>query len=162
MKIIEAKSNHFDIVRALFHEYKKSVSEDGSNQCFGGFEEELASLPGTYAPPKGVIFLAVADDSETDVIGCVAIKPNSENAKKAEIKRLFVRPERRSTGAGKQLLEASMEFAQQQYSSIYLETVASMVVAKSLYQRYGFKPLDENQAEDGGIECYQYLFDQNA
>ena len=40
------------LVRELFAEYARAVAEPC---CFEGFERELASLPGEYAPPRGVL-----------------------------------------------------------------------------------------------------------
>ena len=39
----------------LFLEYGESL---GFNTCFGGFEQELISLPGDYAQPGGLLLLA--------------------------------------------------------------------------------------------------------
>jgi len=47
-KIIEACGpNHLEDLRILFLEYAGGL---GISLCFQGFEEELATLPGRYAP----------------------------------------------------------------------------------------------------------------
>ena len=47
---------HLAEVRALFQEYWQSF---GFTPCFQGFSDELARLPGQYAPPGGRLALAL-------------------------------------------------------------------------------------------------------
>ena len=42
-------------VHALFLEYARSLD---FSLCFQGFDDELATLPGGYAPPRGDLWLA--------------------------------------------------------------------------------------------------------
>src|SRR5262245_34414365 len=92
-----------DAVRDLFLECGESL---GFNTCFGGFEQELTSLPGAYAPPRGCLLLT-KDGGE--IAGCVGVKP-LDNAR-CEMKRLFVRPRFRRAGVGRRLARAAIDRA---------------------------------------------------
>ena len=54
-------------VRELFLEYAGSL---GFSLCFQSFDQELAGLPGDYAPPQGRLLLAKYDGQ---LAGCVAL-----------------------------------------------------------------------------------------
>ena len=154
MKILQATQRDMIKVRELFREYQQWL---GIDLCFQGFEQELAALPGKYAPPLGAIFIAIDNN---DVIGCVAFRSIAEG--EAELKRLYVRPQHQGSGIGKQLFHTAMSKVQMAgYSSIVLDTLPSMQQAMSLYLHYGFKPIPayyNNPVE--GVEYYRYVFDQ--
>ena len=118
--------------RALFLEY---AAESKLDLCFQGFEEELATLPGKYAPPGGRLLLA----SEGDITaGCGALRELSEGV--SEMKRLFVRPAFRKQGVGRLLAERLIEEARRiGYRSMRLDTLASMRSARALYESLGFR-----------------------
>ena len=117
---------------ALFRAYAKSLPVDLAPQ---GFSQELASLPGIYAPPGGELLLAKRGDH---VLGCIALKP-LEPPKVAEIKRLFVRPQARGKGVGKALVQAAIMAAKQLgYGEIKLDTLPGIEGAIALYKAAGF------------------------
>jgi ribosomal protein S18 acetylase RimI-like enzyme len=119
------------IARELFDEYAHAIGTDLEYQ---GFSAELAGLPEPYAPPCGALLIAFID---TKVAGCVALRPLNDNA--AEMKRLYVRADYRSSGLGKRLVEAVIQAARQAgYSELRLDTLASMTSAQALYRRLGF------------------------
>ena len=72
------------IVRELFREYSDGV---GVDLCFQQFDDELAMLPGAYAPPSGQLLVALRDE---DPVGSVALR--RVDATSCEMKRLYVRP----------------------------------------------------------------------
>lgn len=54
--------------------------------CFQSFEQEVAGLPGKYAPPSGRLYLAYVDEQ---LAGCIAMRALEDGV--CEMKRLFVR-----------------------------------------------------------------------
>lgn len=119
------------IVRALLREYEMEL---GIDLCFQGFEQELAALPGDYAPPRGRLLLA---EVEGAVAGCVALRPiDSETC---EMKRLYARPAFRGRRVGRALAEAIIAEARGiGYARMRLDTLPVMSEAQSLYVRLGF------------------------
>ena len=121
------------IVRQIFREYADGL---GVDLCFQGFEFELRDLPGKYALPRGRVLLAFAGGA---LVGCVAMRPVDDEA--CEMKRLYVRPEGRRLGTGRQLVQRLCRIAESVgYRRICLDTLATMHAAQSLYASLGFKP----------------------
>ncbi|MEW6695656.1 MAG: GNAT family N-acetyltransferase [Pseudomonadota bacterium] len=124
-----------DDVRRLFLEYQDDI---GIDLCFQGFADELATLPGAYAPPLGALVLATVDG---EAAGCCALRPlfDSDHGNACEMKRLFVRRAFRGFGLGRQLVERVLLLAQQAgYDCVLLDTLSDMEAARALYQDVGF------------------------
>src|SRR5438552_12969532 len=119
-KLIEVSpvtATQIEVVRILFLEYAQSL---GFSLCFQGFDQELATLPGVYAPPAGRLLLATADG---DVAGCVGLHAIDDGA--CEMKRLYVRPAFRGLRVGRQLTRAVIAEARDiGYRRIRLDTIA--------------------------------------
>jgi predicted N-acetyltransferase YhbS len=119
-------------VRALLREYAASL---GFDLDFQSFDDELAMLPGAYAPPQGALLVARAG---TEIVGCVGVRALDENT--CEMKRLYVLSSQRGTGLGRRLAEASIAEARGLgYSAMRLDTVPGMEAAQAIYSRLGFQ-----------------------
>lgn len=129
--------------RALFEEYQRGL---GVSLCFQGFDRELATLPGAYAPPRGALFLALRGD---EPVGCVALRPLDADA--GEMKRLYVVPAARGIHLGEALARHAVEAARGLgYRELKLDTLPGMAAAQALYARLGFRdcaPYNDNPVD---------------
>jgi putative acetyltransferase len=130
--------DHLVALRSLFQEYATRL---GVDLCFQNFEGELDDLPGEYAEPRGALLIATVDGTPA---GCCALRPldTVDYANACEMKRLFVRPEFRRLGLGRQLAEEVMELARMAgYDCLLLDTLNDMETARALYQELGFEEI---------------------
>ena len=129
------------LARALFVEYARWLNVD---LCFQGFDEELATLPGAYAPPLGRLLIAGEPGA---AFGCIALRPleTRDDGDRGtlpvigEVKRLYVQPGHRAQQWGQWLAEALIDDARRiGYRELKLDTLDWMTAARGLYARLGF------------------------
>jgi carbonic anhydrase len=130
--VLPVSGPELDRVRALFREYARWVDEPC---CFASFEQELAGLPGEYAPPGGRLFLAL---DGAHAAGCVALRQHDSSS--GEMKRLYVRGAYRGRGLGRQLAQCVIASARERgYARLLLDTLPKMTEAIALYRALGFR-----------------------
>ncbi len=92
----------------------------------GAFDEELASLPGKYAPPHGQLLLATVDGAPA---GCVALR--GIDSAYCEMKRMFVYTRFHGKGVGPL-----------GYRAMRLDTSFRQNEAIGLYHSMGFRSIE--------------------
>jgi ribosomal protein S18 acetylase RimI-like enzyme len=144
------EQDHIELIRELFSEYARSLEID---LCFQNFKEELAQLPGLYSPPAGELLLAW---SRSAPAGCVAMRPIDKLI--CEMKRLYVRPEFRGKGLGRELARAAIAGARQiGYHRMRLDTLGSMKAAIALYESLGFRRIQPYYDNPSGCAVFMEL-----
>ena len=128
----------FAALRLILQEYARTL---GVNLCFQNFDQEVAELPGDYAEPRGALVRALVNG---ELAACCALRPldNADYPLACEMKRLFVRPQYRGLGLGRQLVEAVLDAARRAgYVSVLLDTLSDMEAARALYEDLGFEEI---------------------
>ena len=136
MKFVQAQLlEEIEIARGLFNEYAAGLNID---LCFQNFDQEVAGLPGNYAPPSGRLLLAIEGKQ---IAGCIALRSSGDGA--CEMKRLYVRPEFRGQGLGKELVTTLLDAAREiGYRRMLLDTLpGKMDEAIALYRSFGFREI---------------------
>jgi carbonic anhydrase len=137
--------------RELFLEYAQSL---GFSLCFQNFDQELAGLPGDYAPPEGRLLLA---DYEGQPGGCVAL--HCIEPEVCEMKRLFLRSQFRGKGLGRALADQIIAEARRiGYRRMRLDTVEPVMKdAVAMYRKLGFKEIPPYRANPIAGAMYMEL-----
>ncbi len=131
---VNGHGSELEAVRALFREYASSVPDA---RCFGGFDEEVARLPGEYAPPAGRLLVAV---EKGQAVGCVALR--RLDGETCEMKRLYVKSRFRGAGFARALAYGLVAEARRMgYRRMRLDTLPVMGEARLLYQTMGFREI---------------------
>ncbi len=114
----------------------------GVGECVVGFAAEIDGLPGRYAEPDGALLLAI---HEGLAVGCGGLRKIGPEV--CELKRLFVEPSARGTGAGRSLAVALIEVGRERgYRAVRLDTLPFMQAAIALYRSLGFQEIERYDA----------------
>jgi GNAT superfamily N-acetyltransferase len=106
---------------------------------FQDLDREMADLPAEYGPPDGAALLARLEDGTA--VGFVGVRRFDD--RDGELKRMFVDPAGRGSGAGRALAAAAVEAARAAgYERLLLDTVSWMTTAIAIYTELGFVEID--------------------
>lgn len=99
------------------------------------YADLMAALPVKHARPRGAILLVEKDGT---AVGCGMTQPLGNGD--AEIKRVYISPAARGTGAGQLLSQALVDQARADgYTRVLLDTNKEFAPARALYEKLGFR-----------------------
>lgn len=141
---ITQKGTELEEITSLFREYNDFL---GFDLCFQNFAEELAALPGKYAPPSGRLYLVKYGGNTA---GCAAFYKLGEGV--CELKRLYLRPGFQGRGLGRAVMQRAMADAKAAgYDRMRLDSLRRLKEARALYEKFGFteiQPYNYNPFDD--------------
>ena len=140
----QATDDDAPAVRALFALTQK---EFGFDYDFNGRESDLMQISARYGQ-AGAFFGVLWDEVNDTLAGTAAIQPfthernRDNNTKTAELCRVYVYPEYRGQGIGRQLIKTMVDLAESKgYERIVLESHTALIDALRLYRRLGFREI---------------------
>ncbi|NHI01965.1 GNAT family N-acetyltransferase [Oceanimonas sp. MB9] len=122
---------------------------------FGPGDAEVQCMSRHYTAERNSRYLVAEMNGR--VVGGAGLAPLRNDSKICELKKLFLLPEARGHGIGRRLAVACLDFARERgFSSCYLDTLSSMTDAIGLYERLGFRHLDQPllASEHGGCDVW--------
>jgi GNAT superfamily N-acetyltransferase len=132
-----------ELVNAILDEFGFAAEQVGS------LEEDLAAIAERYGG-QGGFWVAEVDG---EVVGTVAVRPKNERI--CEVKRLYLRADKRGSGLGQALYEHAEAFARAAgYHGIWLDSSRRFDKAHRLYERNGFVLVEyvDNEWQDAVFE----------
>jgi len=120
-----------DIIKQVGAEY------GAIGEGFGPSDNEVSAMSIHYTEANCSCYLVAKVKGE--IVGGCGIAPFNQSREYCELKKLFLLPDSRGLGIGRQLVEACLTFAQSQgFTYCYLDTLSNMTQAISLYERFDF------------------------
>lgn len=124
-----------ELVLGIWREF---IAQSPVNLDYQKNDDDFATLPAKYAPPDGCVLLAERDG---EIDGCVAFRKISTAI--CEMKRLYVRPQARGSGTGRELVARLIDEARiAGYCEMRLDVMAKSTAARGLYAAFGFAPAE--------------------
>jgi DNA-binding MarR family transcriptional regulator/GNAT superfamily N-acetyltransferase len=98
----------------------------------------MGEFVGKYDPAKEHLWVV---EKGTEIIGSIAIVKVDENI--AQLRWLLVEPHERNKGIGNKLMYEALTFCKNRsYQKVILGTFSDLIIARRLYERYGFRLIE--------------------
>lgn len=146
---IQAKDNTTlaEIIRKTLEEY------DSAKPGTVYFDPTLDDLNTWFSEDRATYFVV---EKEGEILGGAGIKQldGIDDNTICELQRMFLKPESRGLGIGKNLMNRCLDFAKEQgFQKCYLETLPVLQEAVFLYEKVGFQVLEKPLGNTGHFGC---------
>jgi N-acetylglutamate synthase-like GNAT family acetyltransferase len=118
---------------------------------------ELSDFINNYNEAKDCIWsLSINENIE----GSITIDGSSENQTIAHLRWFIMSDRLKGVGAGNDLMKQALSFCKQkEYERVYLWTFQGLGSARHLYEKYGFKLVEEQSGKQWGAKVTEQRFD---
>lgn len=119
--------------------------------------KELSEFLNRYDESSDGIWLAIHSNT---IIGSIIIDGIHAKDEGAHLRWFIVSPESQNKGIGGQLIKKGIEFSRSiGYKKIYLWTFKGLDQARHLYEKNGFKLMEQNEGEQWGVVVSEQKFE---
>ncbi|WP_068713938.1 GNAT family N-acetyltransferase [Vibrio tritonius] len=155
-QIVPIDSHHDE---AMCHIIKTVGAEFGAiGDGFGPSDAEVLHMSQHYSVSDHSGYFVIEQNGV--VLGGGGIAPFAGSTERCELRKVFLSPQARGLGMGRQLVAYCLQFAREMgYAHCYLDTLHTMSGAIALYEKLGFEHLPapysgtEHNGCDVWMEC---------
>ena len=96
---------------------------------------------------------------KNNIVGSIAIDGGQGKKKEARLRFFIISPDYQGLGIGNLLMEKAITFCKDsRFKEVYLTTFAGLEAAKYLYEKWGFKLIEEKEDNTWGVVVKEQLF----
>jgi len=118
---------------------------------------ELSEFLKRFNPERDGFWLALQDEV---IVGAAAIDGGGAGGGRARLRWFIVSPEHQGRGLGRRLMEEALDFCRRAgIRQVYLWTFQGLEPARRLYERFGFRLVEERRDQDWGPDVVHQLFE---
>lgn len=118
---------------------------------------EMAEFLARFDPARDGLWIAATEDR---IVGAVAINGQEAETVGARLRWLIVEPEYQGRGLGKRLIQEAVAFCRRaRFRRVWLTTFAGLDAARRLYERQGFRILEEQEDAHWGKTVREQTFE---
>ncbi|HYJ38440.1 MAG TPA: GNAT family N-acetyltransferase [Chitinophagaceae bacterium] len=142
---------------ALASIVRNTLAEFGANHPGTVFYDPTTDdLFNLFQKERSIYYVAELND---EIVGGAGIYPSDGlNADTCELVKMYLLPQARGLGLGKELINRSLSFAKQAgYKKVYLESMPELKQALKIYENFGFKYLDGPLGNTGHYGCDRWM-----